>query len=173
MKRKRDANESRNPYKVSRANKRVRCGRCEKEGHNAKGCKANVTGETAWERRQRLHKGKSVSFYKFFLFKCKMPIIDIVETCFYLVVGKWKAFYMQTRIPGPIFITGPIYFPSPILILTLNIISAPTNTSALHYDLIFIQPGNRVTATSSTATSSDSMLTEPKSVVLFRLQVHS
>ncbi|XP_050241707.1 uncharacterized protein LOC126690557 isoform X2 [Quercus robur] len=144
MKRKRDANEPRNPYKVFRANKRVRCGRCQKEGHNAKGCKANVTGETAWERRQRLHKGKS-----------------------------WKAFYMQTMIPGPIFITGPIYFLSPFLILTLNIISAPTNTSALHYGLIFIQPGNRVTATSSTTTSSDSMLTEPKSVVLFRLQVHS
>ena len=54
MKRKRDADKSRNPYKVSRANKLVRCGRCQKEGHNARGCKANVTGETPWERRKRL-----------------------------------------------------------------------------------------------------------------------
>ena len=46
MKRKRDADEPKNPYKVSRANKPMRCGRCQKEGHNARGCKANVTGET-------------------------------------------------------------------------------------------------------------------------------
>ena len=46
MKRKRDADELRNPYKVSRANKPVRCGMCQKEGHNARGCKAKVTGET-------------------------------------------------------------------------------------------------------------------------------
>ncbi|XP_030970261.1 uncharacterized protein LOC115990585 [Quercus lobata] len=57
MKRKRDADEP-NPYKVSRGNRPVRCGRCQQEGHNARGCKANVTGETAWERRQRLQKGK-------------------------------------------------------------------------------------------------------------------
>ncbi|KAK9986371.1 hypothetical protein SO802_031322 [Lithocarpus litseifolius] len=116
MKRKRDADEPRNLYKVSRANKPVRCGRCQKEGHNARGCKANVT-------------------------------------------GKWKALYMQT---------------SPILI------STPTNTSALHYGLILIQPGSRVTttsytttsstATSYTATNSDSMVTTTKLVVLFRLQ---
>ena len=61
MKRKRDANEL-SPYKVSRANRAVRCGRCQQEGHNARGCKANVTGETPWERRQRLQKGRSVSF---------------------------------------------------------------------------------------------------------------
>ncbi|XP_065636828.1 uncharacterized protein LOC111991782 [Quercus suber] len=60
MKRKRDANES-NPYKVSRANRPLRCGKCHQEGHNARGCKANVTSETAWERRQRLQKGKSGS----------------------------------------------------------------------------------------------------------------
>ena len=160
MKRKRDADEPRNPYKVSRANKPVRCGMCQKEGHNARGYKANVTGETPWERRQILHKGKSIIFYKFFLFKRKMPIIDIVKTCSYMVARKWKAFCTQTRIPGP------------------SIISAPTNTSALHYGLILIQPGSRVTATNSTATSSSSiatssMVTKPKSVVLFRLQVHS
>ena len=107
-------------------------------------------------------------FLAIFLFKCKLPITDIVKTCSYLVAGKWKAFYTQRRIPGPIFITNPI----------LN--SAPTNTSALHYGLILIQPGSRVTATSSnsTATSSmvrttSSMVTETKSVVLFRLQVYN
>ena len=51
IKRKRDADEPRNLYKVSRANKLVRCERCQKEGHNARRCKANVTGETPWERR--------------------------------------------------------------------------------------------------------------------------
>nr|XP_023886791.1 uncharacterized protein LOC111998902 [Quercus suber] len=60
MKRKRDADEP-NPYKVSRANRPVRCGMCQKEGHNARGCKANVTSETPWEKRQRLQKGKSGS----------------------------------------------------------------------------------------------------------------
>lgn len=92
IKKKRDADEP-NPYKVFRANRVVRCGRCQKEGHNARRCKANVTSKTPWERRQRLQKGKSVIFYKFFLFKCKMLIIDTVKTCSYLVAEKWKAFY--------------------------------------------------------------------------------
>ena len=115
-----------------------------------------------------MQKGKFVSFYKFFLFKCKMPITDTVKICSYLVARKWKVFYTQTRIPDPIFIINPI------------LSSAPTNTSALHYGLILIQPDSRVTATSSnfTATSSmvraiSSMVTESKSVVLFRLLVHS
>ena len=104
-------------------------------------------------------------FLAIFLCKWKMAITDIVKICSYLVAGKWKAFY----------ITNPI------------LSSAPTNTSALHYGLILIQPGSRVTATSSnsiatssssTATSSmvrttSSMVTETKSVVLFRLQVYS
>ena len=97
-------------------------------------------------------------FLAIFLCKWKMTIIDIVKICSYLVAGKWKAFY----------ITNPI----------LN--SAPTNTSALHYGLILIQSGSRVTATSSSsiATSSmvrttNSMVTETKSVVLFKLQVYS
>ena len=86
--------------------------------------------------------------------------------------SKWKAFYMQTRILGPIFIigliliTGLIFFLSPIIVSTLNIISAPTNTLTLHYGLI--QPSSRVTAT-----GLDSMVTTIKSVVLFKLQVHS
>ena len=108
-----------------------------------------------------MQKGKSVGFYNFFLFKCKMLIIDIVKTCSYLVARKWKAFYIQTRIPGPIFITN--------LILS----SAPTNISALHYGLILIQQGSRVIATSTMVTATSSMVIEPKSVVLFRLQVHS
>ena len=100
-----------------------------------------------------------------------MPITDTMKTCSYLVAGKWRAFYTQTRIPDPIFIINPI------------LSSAPTNTSALHYGLILIQPSSRVTATSSisTATSSmvkainsmvratSSMVTEPKSMVLFKL----
>ena len=160
MKRKRDVDEP-NPYKVFRANRPVRCGRCQQERHNARGCKANIIGETPWEKRQRLQKGKSVSFYKFFLFKCKMLITNTVTTCSYLVAGKWTAFYTQTRISGPIFITN--------LILS----STPTNISALHYALILIQPGSRLTAISSSSTAISSMVTEPKSVVLFRLQVYS
>ena len=114
-------------------------------------------------------------FLAIFLCKCKMAITDIVKICSYLVAEKWKAFYTHRRIPSPIFITNPI----------LN--SAPTNTSALHYGLILIQPSSSVTATSSnsTATSSSStatssmvrttssMVTETKSVVLFRLHVYS
>ena len=114
-------------------------------------------------------------FLAIFSCKCKMAIIDIVKICSYLVAGKWKAFYTHKRIPSPIFITNPI------------LSSAPTNTSALHYGLILIQPSSKVTtissnstvtSSSSTATSSmvrttSSMVTETKSVVLFRLQVYS
>ena len=57
IKRKWDAEEPKNPYRVSRANKPVKCGRCQKEWHNARGCKANVTGESPWERRKRVQKG--------------------------------------------------------------------------------------------------------------------
>ena len=107
-------------------------------------------------------------FLAIFLCKWKMAITDIVKICSYLVAEKWKAFYTHRRIPSPIFITNPI------------LSSATTNTSALHYGLILIQPGSRVTAisSSSTATSSmvratSSMVIEPKSMVLFKLQVHS
>ena len=67
---------------------------------------------------------------------------------------------MQARIPGPIFI------PSPILISTFSIISAPTNTSASYYGLIL--PDSKVTTT-----RSNSMVTTTNSVVLFKLQVYS
>ena len=73
-----------------------------------------------------MQKGKFVSFYPFFLFKCKMPITDTVKICSYLVPRKWKAFYTQRRILDPIFITNSI------------LSSAPTNISTLHYSLILI-----------------------------------
>ena len=44
VKRKRDDDEPRNLYRMSRANKSMRYGRCQKKENNAKGCKANVTG---------------------------------------------------------------------------------------------------------------------------------
>ena len=90
-----------------------------------------------------------------------MPITDTIKICSYLVIGKWKAFYTQTRILGPIFIINPI------------LSSAPTNTSALHYGLILIQLDSRVTATSSSSTVTSSMVITTKSVVLFKLQIHS
>ena len=127
------------------------------------------------EEEAKIVEREIYKFLAIFLCKCKIAITDIVKTCSYLVAGKWKAFYTQRRIPGPIFITNPI------------LSSAPTNTSTLHYGLILIQPSSRVTVTSSssTATSSssttissmvrttNSMVTETKSVVLFRLHVYS
>ena len=91
-------------------------------------------------------------FLAIFLCKCKMAITDIIKTCSYFVAGKWKAFYTQRRIPSPIFITDSI------------LSSAPTNTSALHYGLILIQPGSKVTATSSMVRTTSSMITETKQV---------
>uniref|UniRef100_A0A2N9IPX1 Uncharacterized protein n=1 Tax=Fagus sylvatica TaxID=28930 RepID=A0A2N9IPX1_FAGSY len=40
-------------------NKAVKCGKCHKEGHNSRSCKASITGETAWQRRQRLDREKA------------------------------------------------------------------------------------------------------------------
>ena len=59
--RKRASDEPRNPYKASRLNKPVRCGKCKKERHSSRGCKAGITGETPWQRRQRLQREKTVS----------------------------------------------------------------------------------------------------------------
>ena len=59
--RKRASDEPRNPYKASKLNRPIRCGKCKKEWHNSKGCKAGITGETPWQRRQRLEKEKVVS----------------------------------------------------------------------------------------------------------------
>ncbi|CAH9067217.1 unnamed protein product [Cuscuta europaea] len=38
--------ETRNPYKVSRSGKQVVCGNCKHVGHNVRGCKTSLTGET-------------------------------------------------------------------------------------------------------------------------------
>ncbi|KAL0002075.1 hypothetical protein SO802_015856 [Lithocarpus litseifolius] len=59
--RKRAADEPRNPYRASRLNRPVKCVKCKREGQNARGCKADITGETPWERRQRLQKQKAAS----------------------------------------------------------------------------------------------------------------
>ena len=48
MKRKKNADEP-NPYKVSRANRPVRCGMCQQEGHNARGCKAKPIAPTIYK----------------------------------------------------------------------------------------------------------------------------
>ncbi|XP_065623057.1 uncharacterized protein LOC112022323 [Quercus suber] len=57
--RKRASDEPRNPYKASRLNRLVRCGKCKKERHNSRGCKAGITGETPWQRGQRLAREKA------------------------------------------------------------------------------------------------------------------
>ena len=62
--RKKAPDEPRNPYRVSRMNKTIKCGKCHREGHNSRGCKAIVTGETTWQRRQRLQKDKVVSIFR-------------------------------------------------------------------------------------------------------------
>ena len=46
IKRKRDVDEPRNPYRVSKENKLIKSGRCQRKRNNTRGCKANVTGET-------------------------------------------------------------------------------------------------------------------------------
>ena len=46
--RKRAPDEPRNPYKASRLNRPVRCEKCKDEGHNSRGCKASIIGETPW-----------------------------------------------------------------------------------------------------------------------------
>ena len=56
MKKKKDADEPNNPYKVSRLYRPIKCGFCHQEGHNSKRCKAGITGETPWQRRQRLER---------------------------------------------------------------------------------------------------------------------
>ncbi|XP_050280848.1 uncharacterized protein LOC126721820 [Quercus robur] len=56
---KRASDEPRNPYKASRLNRLVRCGKCNKEWYNSKGCKVGITGETPWQRRQRLQREKA------------------------------------------------------------------------------------------------------------------
>ena len=56
MKRKKDADEPNNLYKVSRSNRPIKCGFCHKEKHNSRRCKVGITGETQWQRRQKLER---------------------------------------------------------------------------------------------------------------------
>ena len=51
MKRKKDADESNNPYKVSRSYRPIKCGFCHWKGHNSRRCKAGIIGETPWQKR--------------------------------------------------------------------------------------------------------------------------
>ena len=44
--RRRDSDEPRNPYKISRMNRQIKCGKCNKVGHNSRSCNAGITGET-------------------------------------------------------------------------------------------------------------------------------
>ena len=56
MKRKKDTDEPNNPYKVSRSNRPIKCGFYHKEGYNLKRCRVGITGETPWQRRQKLER---------------------------------------------------------------------------------------------------------------------
>ena len=56
MKRKKDVDEPNNPYKVSRSNRPIVYGFCHKEGYNSRKYKAKITGETPWQRRQKLER---------------------------------------------------------------------------------------------------------------------
>jgi hypothetical protein len=44
--RRRDPDEPRNPHKVSRMNRYIKCGKCSKVGHNSRSCNVGNTGET-------------------------------------------------------------------------------------------------------------------------------
>uniref|UniRef100_A0A2N9J2Q8 Uncharacterized protein n=1 Tax=Fagus sylvatica TaxID=28930 RepID=A0A2N9J2Q8_FAGSY len=57
--RRRNPDELRNPHKVSRMNRQIKCGKCNKLGHNSRSCNAGITGETTWQRRQRLKQQKT------------------------------------------------------------------------------------------------------------------
>ena len=48
MKRKKNADEPNNPYKVSRSDRSIKCGFCHKEGHNSRSCEARIIGKTPW-----------------------------------------------------------------------------------------------------------------------------
>ena len=58
---KRVVDEPRNPYKVSRENKFVRCGKCNQIGHNTRSCKPPVMGEIPCQRRMRQKKAKEMA----------------------------------------------------------------------------------------------------------------
>ncbi len=47
----RDPDKPRNPHKVSRLNRDIKCGKCKKVGHNSRSCNVGITSETSWHRR--------------------------------------------------------------------------------------------------------------------------
>ncbi|KAF2294929.1 hypothetical protein GH714_027083 [Hevea brasiliensis] len=52
--------EPRNPFKLTRVGGTVYCGNCKQKGHNVRGFKAVLTGDTPWQRRQRLSRAKKM-----------------------------------------------------------------------------------------------------------------
>lgn len=48
-----------NPYKLIRVGGFVKYGKCQQIGHNARGFKAGITGETSWKRRMTRKNAKS------------------------------------------------------------------------------------------------------------------
>ena len=58
MKRKKDADKPNNLYKVSRSYRPIKCGFFHWKWHNSRRCKAGITGEIPWQRRQRLERQK-------------------------------------------------------------------------------------------------------------------
>jgi hypothetical protein len=46
--RRRDPDEPRNPHKVSRMNREIKCGKYNKVGHSLRSCNASITSETTW-----------------------------------------------------------------------------------------------------------------------------
>jgi hypothetical protein len=57
--RRRDPDKLRNPYKVSRMNRHIKCEKRKKVGHNSRSCNVGITGETPWQRRQKIKATKS------------------------------------------------------------------------------------------------------------------
>ena len=58
MKKKKDADEPNNLYKVSKSYRPIKCGFCHQEGHNSRRCKVGITSEIPWQLRQRLERQK-------------------------------------------------------------------------------------------------------------------
>ena len=51
--RKRDPNEPRNPYKIKKCVKDLRCGKYRKVGHNARTCPENEKNKTSQQKSKR------------------------------------------------------------------------------------------------------------------------
>ena len=102
--------EPMNPYKVSRLNRPVRYGKCKKERHNSRGCKASITGETPWQRRQRLEREKTVSNWDLNGKKKKKLVLNLQR---YSCTKKWVLLQARGRVPAPSTRSGSIPQPAP------------------------------------------------------------